>query len=261
MYWLSVNIQLRIIKELYIQSTLKLTNTSASTLFSLLWIQSERMYEFKSSVLIWLKVVFNSKDFRLFSTDILPRSLLSIIEASVNLFTNTSIFMNDSSFSNCSNQVWWSSASFFSCLYSFFTVIFILVCTLVHTLIFILIVSAVSNYMWKLFTMKAHFIISASGSISFHIWLAWDWNNWSTITAQWILKFVQEVITVWLWVICCIKIVLIMNFLKTSLNSINLSDQLIKSSCFESWVFSKSQIFCFRSWVNCCFCLYKWNRL
>ncbi len=117
LYWLLIDIWLTTVKKIYIWFTSKSISTFMFILFSLPQMQSARMYAFKLRVLIWLKIILNNKNFRSFSVNASFRSLLSWIEASVNLFTNTSISMNNSSFSNCSNQLQQSSAS--SCLYSF----------------------------------------------------------------------------------------------------------------------------------------------
>jgi len=131
-YWLLINIWLTTVKKTYIWFTSKSISTFMFILFSLPWMQSVRIYAFKLRMLIWLKIILNSKSFRPFSMSASLRSLLDWIEASVNLSMNTSIFMNNFSFlncSNCSNQLQQSSASsylyfssysyFYSYLYSY----------------------------------------------------------------------------------------------------------------------------------------------
>ncbi len=121
-YWLSINIWLIAVKKIYIWFTSKLINTFTFILFSLSQMQSVRMYAFKLRMLIWLEIILNNTNFKLFSVNASLRSLLSWIKAFINLFINTSIFMNNFSFSNHLNQLQQSSASsylyFFS--YSYF---------------------------------------------------------------------------------------------------------------------------------------------
>jgi len=113
------------IKKIYIQFTFKSISTFTFILFSLSQMQSIKIYKFKLKTLIWLKIILNNKNFKLFSMNASLKSLLNWIEASVNLFMNIFIFMinfNFLNYSNYSNQLQQSSASsyFYSFSYSYF---------------------------------------------------------------------------------------------------------------------------------------------
>lgn len=99
-YRLSKDICLVIVEEAYIQSAPELTSTSVSISFSLPQMRPASMYEFESRTLIWLEVISNSKGSGPFNAGASPISLLGQVEASVNLSTNTSVSVDNSSFLN-----------------------------------------------------------------------------------------------------------------------------------------------------------------